>query len=88
MKKKYLTTAGMKSMTILTMIMMMNNDKNKRRWYNMKLDYEYIFSQEEIRKHIQDCEGKHTQQAVYSTFHDALTQICYGCLKIRSNIKR
>ncbi len=23
-----------------------------------------------------------------SGFHDALTQICYGCLKIRSNILR
>jgi hypothetical protein len=54
----------------------------------MKLNYEFIESQEEIRKHIQNCEGKHTQQAVYSTFHDALTQICYGCKKIRSNIKR
>jgi len=54
----------------------------------MKLEYEYIESQEEVRKHIQECEGKHTQQAVYSTFHDALTQICYGCKKIRSNIKR
>ncbi len=30
-------------------------------------------------------EGKHEQQVVYSTFHDALTQICYGCKKIRSN---
>ncbi len=26
------------------------------------------------------------QQVVYSTFHDALTQICYGCEVIRSNI--
>ena len=42
---------------------------------------------EEIRKHIQDCEGKHIQQVVYSTYHDALTQICYGCKKIRTNLK-
>ena len=54
----------------------------------MKLDYEYIENQEEIRTQIKECEGKHTQQAVYSTYHDALTQICYGCQKIRSNIKR
>lgn len=53
-----------------------------------KFDYEYYESQEEVRKHIQDCEGKHTQQAIYSTFHDALTQICYGCLKVRTTIKR
>jgi len=51
------------------------------------LEYEYIEKQEDIRKHIQECEGKHTQQAIYSTFHDALTQICFGCKKIRSNLK-
>ena len=52
----------------------------------MKLDYEYLPTQEEVRKHIQDCEGKHTQQAVYSTFHDALTQVCFGCMKVRSSL--
>ncbi len=54
----------------------------------MNLEYQHCETQEEVRKHIKDCEGKHTQQAIYSTFHDALTQICYGCLKIRSTIKR
>ena len=54
----------------------------------MILEYEYIKDQEEVRKHIQNCEGRHTQQAVYSTFHDALTQVCYGCRKVRSTIKR
>jgi hypothetical protein len=50
-------------------------------------EYEYVPTQEEVRKHIQNCEGRHTQQAIYSTFHDALTQICYGCRKIRTTIK-
>ena len=54
----------------------------------MQLDYEYIEKQEDVREYIKECEGQHTQQAVYSTFHDALTQICYGCKKIRSTIKR
>lgn len=54
----------------------------------MKFDYEYIEKQENIRKHIQECEGRHTQQAIYSTFHDALTQICYGCMKVRTTIHR
>lgn len=54
---------------------------------NKKLEFEYIESQEEVRKNIKNCEGRHTQQAIYSTFHDALTQVCYGCLKIRSNIR-
>jgi len=55
---------------------------------NKTFTYEYIEKMEDIRKHIQSCEGKHTQQAIYSTFHDALTQICFGCYKIRSTIKR
>jgi len=49
-------------------------------------ELEHCNSQEEVRKHIKECEGKHTQQAIYSTFHDALTQICYGCKKIRSTL--
>jgi hypothetical protein len=51
-----------------------------------KMIDEHFESVEEVRKHIQECEGKHTQQAIYSTFHDALTQICFGCKKIRSTI--
>lgn len=50
--------------------------------------YEYLSTQEEVRQYIQSCEGKHTQQAIYSTFHDALTQVCFGCKKIRSTIRR
>jgi hypothetical protein len=50
--------------------------------------YEFVPEQEEVRKHIQECEGRHTQQAIYSTFHDALTQVCFGCKKIRSTIYR
>ncbi len=53
---------------------------------NMTLTYEYIPKQEDVRKHIQECEGRHTQQAIYSTFHDALTQICFGCRVVRSTI--
>ena len=53
----------------------------------MNFKYEYIENMEDVRKHIKECEGKHTQQVCYSTFHDALTQICFGCLKIRSSLK-
>jgi len=52
----------------------------------MIFTYEHISTQEEVRIHIQKCEGTHTQQAIYSTFHDALTQVCFGCKKIRSTI--
>lgn len=53
----------------------------------MNFEYEYIEKVEDVRKQIQTCEGRHTQQAIYSTFHNALTQICFGCKKIRSSIK-
>lgn len=58
----------------------MNNEK-------IKFYYEFVETQEEVRKHIQDCEGRHPQQVVYSTFHDGLTQVCFGCQKVRSTIK-
>lgn len=51
------------------------------------LEYEYIEKVEDVRKYIQECEGIHVQQAIYSTFHDALTQVCFGCKKIRSTIE-
>lgn len=52
----------------------------------IKFEYEQLPTIEDVHKHIKDCEGRHTQQAIYSTFHDALTQICFGCKKIRSTI--
>lgn len=54
----------------------------------MKLTYEYIPTIQGVIDHIKTCEGRHTQQAIYSTFHNALTQICFGCLKVRSTIYR
>lgn len=54
----------------------------------MTFEYVYMNSQEAVRRYIKRCEGRHTQQAIYSTFHDALTQVCFGCLKIRSTIYR
>jgi hypothetical protein len=49
-------------------------------------ELEHFKEMEEVRANIQKCEGHHTQQAIYSTFHDALTQICYGCKKIRTTL--
>ncbi len=54
----------------------------------MTLTYEYLPEQADVRKYIQECEGRHTQQALFSTFHDALTQICYGCKRVRSSLKQ
>lgn len=54
----------------------------------LEFHFEKIDTMEEVRRHIQECEGQHTQQAIYSTFHDALTQVCFNCKKIRSTIWR
>jgi len=48
---------------------------------------EYFETMEEVRNHIQDCEGSHTQQAIFSTFHDALTQVCFGCEVVRTSLR-
>jgi len=54
----------------------------------MTFEYEFVQSKEELIKQIDECEGRHTQQAIYSTFHSAITQVCFGCMKIRSTIER
>jgi len=46
--------------------------------------FERLDSMEDVRKQIQECEGKHSQQIAYSSFHDCLTQVCFVCRKIRS----
>jgi len=40
----------------------------------------------QVRHQIQKCEGKHKQQIVYSSYHDSLTQVCFDCKKIRTNL--
>lgn len=51
--------------------------------------FELIFgNQDFVKKCIQDCEGNHIQQIAYSSYHDALTQICFGCKKIRTSLKQ
>lgn len=53
---------------------------------NNSFTYEYIPLMQDVRKHIQECEGRHKQQVAYSTFHDGLTQLCFGCKSIRSSL--
>lgn len=48
-------------------------------------EYEYLPTMELVREQIKGCESRHTQQIAYSSFHDCLTQICFGCRKIRTN---
>jgi len=46
-----------------------------------------ICSEGKVKDAIKDCEGKHIQQIAYSSYHDAFTQICFGCKKIRTSLK-
>ena len=50
----------------------------------MKL--EFYEDQEDIKRNIKTCEGRHVQQVAYSSYHDALTQICFGCDTIRTSL--
>jgi len=49
------------------------------------MEIEYM-KQEDVKKHIKECEGKHKQQVAYSSYHDALTQICFDCNVVRTNL--
>jgi hypothetical protein len=35
---------------------------------------------------ISNCQNKHVQQVAYSTYHKALTQLCFDCQKIRTTM--
>lgn len=48
--------------------------------------YFHYVELEAVRDHIRDCEGRCVQQVVYSTYHDALTQICFTEGVIRSTL--
>ena len=51
-------------------------------------EFELTFwKQAEVKRFIKQCEGKHIQQVAYSSYHDALTQICFGCKAIRTSLK-
>jgi hypothetical protein len=52
-----------------------------------RFEYELLGSTEEVRERIQLCEGQHVQQAIFSTFMDTLTQVCFTEQKIRSTIQ-
>lgn len=53
----------------------------------MELKFEHWSSIIDLKNQIKECEGKHIQQVCFSTYHEALTQICFGCKKVRSNLK-
>jgi hypothetical protein len=48
----------------------------------VRLDYEAV------RAAIRQCEGQHVQQVSYSTYHDALTQVCFTEGVVRTSMPR
>jgi len=50
----------------------------------MKLEF---ISEGKVKDAIKECEGKHIQQIAYSSYHEAFTQICFGCGKVRTSLK-
>jgi len=53
----------------------------------MEMQVIFCDNQGEVKNYIKSCEGKHIQQVVYSSYHDALTQVCFGCKRIRTSLK-
>ncbi len=50
-------------------------------------DFSYIPSIQALREMIQNCRKQsHVQQVAFSTYHDSLTQICFGCKIVRSGL--
>lgn len=48
--------------------------------------YELLPSTEAVRVQIRKCEGVHVQQAIFSTYMDTLTQVCFTEQRVRSTI--
>lgn len=52
----------------------------------MKIEYK---DQLAVEERIKDCQKEgHVQQVVFSTYHHALTQICFICDKVRTSMKQ
>jgi len=48
-----------------------------------------ILHRDDVEEYIKDCQDRnHIQQVAFSTYHHALTQICFTCKWIRTSIKR
>ena len=45
-------------------------------------------NQVNVENNINKCQHEnHVQQVAYSTYHEALTQICFTCKEIRTSLK-
>ena len=50
--------------------------------------YDIVFDLKFVKENIQTCQKKkHIQQVAFSTYHNCLTQICFTCKMIRTELK-
>lgn len=56
-------------------------------FFNQFLKLEKFSTMDEVKAKIKECEGKHKQQIAYSSYHDSLTQVCFDCMRVRTNLK-
>ena len=53
-----------------------------------KMEIESKETAGDVRAYIRNCQlHNHIHQVAYSTYHDALTQICFTCKKVITSIK-
>ena len=64
----------------------LNHCKHSQTKLNIPSVFRFDLTREEVEKHIRSCEGIHRQQVAYSTYHQALTQICFNCRVVRSQL--
>ena len=49
----------------------------------------YYDDMNEVIEHSKICHNEeHVQQAIYSVYHTVLTQICFDCAVVRTNMPR
>ena len=65
---------------------LMGLSENKKMYRDFEMEC-FKLRFEDVRESIRNCEGKHMQQVAYSSYHDAVTQICFGCRKIKTSMK-
>ena len=52
------------------------------------MEIESNLTMQDMMAQIKFCEGRHIQQVVFSTYHKSLTQICFGCGKVRTMLDK
>jgi len=53
------------------------------------IEIKKIGLQSTVKSHIQKCSDRdHVQQVAYSTYHNALTQVCFSCETVRTNLDK